>query len=267
MLDIGTLGTAFDARQASGPVRRRSGRRRRPKFAGFYWGTRGSDFKPRLGEATSADGTAWTKVSGLGADGGALFALGNPAAFDNGGQRDPSVLYDSGTYDLYFTGLRLRWNQRRSATRRRPRTRARSSPTTRSWSARSQLLAGDGSGLRRERASAHPSVIKDGATYVMYYAGTRLERRLEDRARDVRAPPDGPFTRALPSPVLDVGAAGEFDATSVKDPVVVKVGAGDYRMLYTGVETLDGRIERVGYATSADGITWTKQRRRRSTRA
>ena len=25
-----------------------------PKFVGFYWGTRGSDFKPRLGEATSS---------------------------------------------------------------------------------------------------------------------------------------------------------------------------------------------------------------------
>src|SRR4029453_3975968 len=34
-----------------------------PTFAGFYWGTRGSDFKPRLGEATSTDGSAWTKVS------------------------------------------------------------------------------------------------------------------------------------------------------------------------------------------------------------
>jgi hypothetical protein len=60
--------------------------------------------------------------------------------------------------------------------------------------------------------------------------------------------------------VLDVGTTSEFDATSVKDPVVIKAGAGDYRMLYTGVETLDGRsIERVGYATSADGIAWTKQ--------
>ena len=46
----------------------------------------------------------------------------------------------------------------------------------------------------------------------------------------------------------------------MKDPVVVKAGSGDYRMLYTGVETLEGKlIERVGYATSADGITWTKR--------
>ena len=102
-------------------------------------------------------------------------------------------------------------------------------------------------------------MIKDGATYVMYYAGARLERHGEDRtghgARTERAvharPEPGAGRRRRPS---------EFDATSVKDPVVVKAGAGDYRMLYTGVETLEGRqIERVGYATSSDGITWTKR--------
>jgi len=37
----------------------------------------------------------------------------------------------------------------------------------------------------------------------------------------------------------------------------VKLGAGDYRMLYTGVDA-DG-IERAAYATSADGVTWVKQ--------
>src|SRR5262249_37419074 len=39
--------------------------------------------------------------------------------------------------------------------------------------------------------------------------------------------------------------------------VVVKLGATDYRMLYTGVDA-DG-IERVGYATSTNGSAWTKQ--------
>jgi hypothetical protein len=49
--------------------------------------------------------------------------------------------------------------------------------------------------------------------------------------------------------------AGTFDEDGVKDPVVTKVGAGDYRMLLTGIDA-DG-IERVGYSTSADGTTWS----------
>ena len=81
-------------------------------------------------------------------------------------------------------------------------------------------------------------MIKDGATYVMYYAG--LDSSGTAKIGRATAPaPSGPYTRG-PSPVLDVGTASEFDATSVKDPVVVKAGAGDYRMLYTGVETLEG---------------------------
>jgi hypothetical protein len=130
-------------------------------------------------------------------------------------------------------------------------------PNNASWSARNQVLNADGSGFDANGV-AHPSVIKDGATYVMYYAG--LDSSGTAKIGRATAPaPSGPYTRG-PSPVLDVGTASEFDATSVKDPVVVRAGAGDYRMLYTGVETLEEkRIERVGYATSTDGISWTKR--------
>ena len=34
-----------------------------------------------------------------------MLALPNANQFNKGGERDPSVLYDSGTYDLYFTAL------------------------------------------------------------------------------------------------------------------------------------------------------------------
>jgi len=101
-------------------------------------------------------------------------------------------------------------------------------PNNASWSARSQLLDGDGSGFDASEV-AHPSVIKDGASYVMYYAGLDSGGTAKiGRATATAA--NGPFTRAA-SPVLDLGAAGEFDATSVEDPVVIMAGAGDYRML------------------------------------
>jgi predicted GH43/DUF377 family glycosyl hydrolase len=255
VLDVGALGTAFDGRQASGlSVAAPAGAS--TTFAGFYWGTRGSDFKPRLGEATSDDGSAWTKVSVSAPDGGALFGLGSQAAFDNGGQRDPSVLDDSGTYHLFFTGLSsggtqsigYAWTPEDAVTKL---------PDNTSWSARNQVLAGDGSGFDASGV-AHPSVIKDSATYVMYYAGLDSSG-VAKIGRATASAPNGPYTRAA-APVLGLGTGTEFDGTSVKDPVVLKVGAGDYRMLYTGVETLNGtKIERVGYATSTDGIAWTKR--------
>jgi predicted GH43/DUF377 family glycosyl hydrolase len=254
VFDVGSLGTAFDGRQASGlSVAEPAGGSTR--FVGFYSGARGSDFKPRLGEATSDDGRSWTKVPVSAPDGGALFGLGNQAAFDNGGQRDPSVLDDSGTYHLFFTGVSSGGTPSigRAST---PEDATTKLPDNSSWSSRSQLLAGDGSGFDANGV-AHPSVIKDGATYVMYYTGLDANG-LAKIGRATASAPNGPYTRAAAA-VLDVGAGTEFDATSVKDPVVVKAGAGDYRMLYTGVESLFGtKIERVGYATSTDGIAWTK---------
>src|SRR5207247_1639720 len=168
VLNVGALGTAFDGRQASG-LAAVAPAGAAPKLAGFYWGTRGSDFKPRLGEATSPDGTAWTKVSVSGPNGGALFGLGNGGAFDNGGARDPSPLYDAGTYYVYFTGLDS-GGTAAVGYASAPEDAGTKQPDNTSWSARSQLLAGDGSGFDAS-AVAHPSVIKDGATYVMYYTG------------------------------------------------------------------------------------------------
>jgi predicted GH43/DUF377 family glycosyl hydrolase len=255
VLDIGALGTAFDARQASGlSVAAPAGAS--PKFSGFYWGARGSDFLPRLGEATSSDGSAWTKVpvgGGSGGPGGALFpdAVGN--AFDRGGRRDPSVLYDSGTYGLYYTGL-SNDGTRTIGFASTSEVGATKQPDNASWSARSQVLD-TGSGWDAGGVG-HPSALKDGSTYVLYYTGTD-SGGVPKMGRATASALGGTFTRDAGNPLLSLGTVGSFDEKGVKDPVVAKLGAGDYRLLYTGVDA-DG-IERVGYATSGDGVSWTKQ--------
>jgi predicted GH43/DUF377 family glycosyl hydrolase len=254
VLDIGALGTAFDSREASG-LSVAAPSSATPKLSGFYWGTRGSDFKPRLGHATSADGTAWTKVAGVDT-GGALLPLGGGAAFDNGGQRDPSVLYESGAYHLYFTGLDS-GSTRSIGYSTTTEDAGTKQPVASGWTnpPNTALLAGDGSGFDAN-AVAHPSVVKDGSTYVMYYTGTA--GAVSGIGRATASSAAGPFTRDT-SAVLTPGSAGSFDAGSVKDPVVIKDGS-TWRMLYTGVETLEGEpIERTAYATSSDGVTWTKQ--------
>jgi predicted GH43/DUF377 family glycosyl hydrolase len=255
VLDVGTLGTAFDGREVSGlTVAAPAGAA--TKFVGFYAGSRGSDFKSRLGEATSTDGSTWTKVSVSGANGGALFGLGNPASFDNAGDRDPSVLLDGSTYLVFFTGIDS-GGTASIGSASAPEVAATKLPDNSAWSSRSQLLAGDGSGFDSDDVS-HPSVIKDGSNYVLYYAGTDSGGTLRI-GRATSATPTGPFSRGA-NAVVDLGGAGTFDHTAVKDPAVFKAGAGDYRMLYTGVETLEGAtIERIGYATSTDGVVWTKR--------
>lgn len=102
--------------------------------------------------------------------------------------------------------------------------------------------------------TAFPSVVLDGATYKMWYAGSGA---LNDPRRiGYATSPDGfTWTRRGSGPVLQAGAAGSWEANSVGSPTVIKDGS-IYKMWYTGLDAaLYGRI---GYATSSDGITWTK---------
>ncbi len=256
VLDIGLLGTPFDARGASGIAATATTGTGADSYVGFSSGTRGTDFLPRIGEATSADAAAWTKVPGA-AIGGAMFNLGPAApaasAKDNQGALEPSILLDGSTYDLYYTGIDpggvlsavLRTSLQDGTTKQ----------PTNAWSATgTQVVAGDGSGFDASGVS-HPSVIKDGATYVMHYTGRSTGVPEIGRITSAAATFAAPSRSA--AAVVAKGAVGDFDEQGAKDPAVVKLAASDYRMIYTGIDA-DG-IERLGYATSLDGAAWTKQ--------
>ena len=93
-----------------------------------------------------------------------------------------------------------------------------------------------------------PSVIKDGTTYKMWYQGHD-----GTTYRILYATSTDGISWVKGGVVLDIG--GLYDSTELRGPCVVKDGA-TYKMWYTGS---DGVNQRILYATSADGITWTKQ--------
>jgi predicted GH43/DUF377 family glycosyl hydrolase len=257
VLDVAVAATSFDARSTSGTsVAVPAGAPAGQKFVGFFSGQRGSDFKSRIGGATSADGSAWTKFSDGAQSGGSLLPLGNsPANFDLGGQRDPSVLYDSSApspYRLYFTAVNTSGvlSFGTSTTTQD----ANKQPVNASWATPTKIaFAGagfDGSGV------SHPSVIKDGGTYRLYFTGTDSAGAT---TIGYSTAADGVSFSAPGTQILTAGVAGSFDADGVKDPTVWQVSGSDYRMIYTGVSKQNGQTtERLGYATSTNGSTWTK---------
>jgi len=101
-------------------------------------------------------------------------------------------------------------------------------------------------------------VIYDGISFTMWYAGE--DSRGVDRI-GVATSNDGlSWTKYSANPVFDVGGLGSWDADSVMDPCVVKEN-GQYKMWYTGQTwgaTSDDDVYRIGYATSPDGIRWTR---------
>lgn len=96
--------------------------------------------------------------------------------------------------------------------------------------------------------------------YKMWYAGQYFNSYRYDIGYAFSA--DGITWTKYPQPVLMVGSATEWDNGFLEGPSVIKEN-GIYKMWYCGYDaTADGSgtdgEANVGYATSPDGITWTK---------
>jgi predicted GH43/DUF377 family glycosyl hydrolase len=99
------------------------------------------------------------------------------------------------------------------------------------------------------------SIVIEGTTLRLYYhaGGSQLVNRRIGTATSA----DGLTWTKAPDPILDLGPSGAFDDNQVAEPRVMRVGTA-YRMYYTGRHATDNRTS-LGYATSSDGTTFTKQ--------
>ncbi len=94
--------------------------------------------------------------------------------------------------------------------------------------------------------------IKIGSTYHLYGAYLDTSWYI---SQVTSSTPTGSFTGNTTIKLLEKGAAGKWDADLVTSPFVIEDN-GTYYMFYEGG---DGTTGAVGYATSANGSTWTKQ--------
>jgi predicted GH43/DUF377 family glycosyl hydrolase len=109
------------------------------------------------------------------------------------------------------------------------------------------------------------TIIVDSAApathrYKMWYAGQTVNSYRYDIGYAYS--PDGLNWTKHPGAVLQVGASNEWDNGFLEGPSVIKDG-GIYKMWYCGYDVVvdgngtDGHAN-IGYATSTDGINWTK---------
>jgi hypothetical protein len=112
-----------------------------------------------------------------------------------------------------------------------------------------------------------PTLIKDGSIYKMWYVG--FNETQGTFGIGYAESPDGiswtkynnPSNNGNPNfansdPVLTPGNPGSWDNYEAQMPSVIKDGAV-YRMWYYGIQS-DGMPDRIGYAYSLNGISWTK---------
>ena len=98
------------------------------------------------------------------------------------------------------------------------------------------------------------SVAPSNQRYKMWYAGQYFNSYRYDFGYAYSA--DGKSWTKHPSQVLQVGNSTAWDGGFIEGPSVLKDGS-IYKMWYTGYDLTNGKVN-TGYATSSDGIVWTK---------
>jgi predicted GH43/DUF377 family glycosyl hydrolase len=203
----------------------------------WYSGHDGTNY--RTGYATSFDGVTWNKYPL-----NPVLNLGPGGSFDEFYAAQPSVIYDGVTYHMWYSGV---------TSSGIGRTGYATSPDGIAWTkygGNPVLNIGSSGSWDDIRANA-PEVIYHDGIYHMWYSGSDGSHYRIGYASSM----DGvSWTKYSGNPVLDLGPSGSWDDHNVAWPSIVYDGSM-YYLWYSGS---DGVNTRLGYATSPDGISWTK---------
>ncbi len=93
-------------------------------------------------------------------------------------------------------------------------------------------------------------------TYAMYYDGTT--GGVESIGLGYSADGNTDWHIYGSSPVIDHGVSGDWDSDYATAGTVIKGDDGTWRAWYSGSGPSGGGNQGIGYATSADGLSWTK---------
>ena len=119
------------------------------------------------------------------------------------------------------------------------------------WRKEGKILSPSPETWESDAIAANGSALASASGILYYYqAGNPVRIGLAQSANGHQWQKHG-------SPVLDVGPRGSWDERGVADPYVIRAGSA-YYMFYLGQDR--ARRQRLGVATSDDGIVWRKLR-------
>lgn len=153
---------------------------------------------------------------------------------------DPTVILDGATYKMWY----LSYQEIYYAT----------SSDGISWNTCGKVLA-KGAENSWETALSSFSVILNEGKYEMWYTGYNPSEQLA-RIGYATSSNGISWTKYEGNPVLSPGGNGGWDDWNIYSPSVLKDGS-TYKMWY-GAQNYQYSQSRIGYATSSDGISWTK---------
>ncbi len=205
-------------------------------YHAWWGGTDGST--SCVGYFTSTDGITWIEYAN-----NPVLDMGPAGSWDDEGVLRVYVRFDNELYHMWYTG----WDGKKE------RIGYATSPDGIAWTkyVGNPVLNEGTAGSWEEDGVLSPCVHFDGVNYYMWYEGANWPNASIGFATSQ----DGlSWTKHAGNPVL-TGIFGNWDYPRVEGPQVYFDGT-TYHMWYTGAA--DAWLWRIGYATSADGISWTK---------
>jgi len=207
----------------------------------WYTGN-GESNRNQIGHATSPDGLIWAKDSS-----NPVLQQGGTGAWDEKAVASPSVLFDGTSYKMWYNG---------TASNGIPYIGYASSADGVIWTkhAGNPVMEVLTQSWESYYYFGNPEVLFDGTTYKMWYHSGRGSESISiGYATSV----DGiNWTKYANNPVLQKGGSGDWDVFGVFYPDVIFAN-NLYHMWFSGTENLSATFKK-GYATSVDGINWTK---------
>ncbi len=193
----------------------------------------------RIGYATSADGISWDKF-------GMALGTGTSGSFDGIDVWLPWVLFDGTQYEMWYAGNTSSGGIGYITT---------ADPASWTRQRTTPVLTGGGFNAWDNYAFG-PVVLHTDTLYQMWYGG-RLQNSGVWQTGYATSPDGINWTKHPNNPVLTVGASSEWDAVAAIVGSVV-FDDGLYHMYYHGTNGDPFSGGEIGYATSPDGVTWTK---------
>jgi predicted GH43/DUF377 family glycosyl hydrolase len=116
-----------------------------------------------------------------------------------------------------------------------------------------------GGGGAWDNGWVHPNSLIDmgNGTYRLYYSANNTpgDSNTPDHIGYATSTDGIAWTKYVSNPIVSPGAGGAWDDTKVDHFCVIRESASVWKAWYMGS---NGSLLRIGYATSSDGITWSK---------